>query len=192
MSSLSKSCIYCSVCWKGGVASHQRILSINHPAHVPNAPILVIDDMPHDPTVDDWDQHAMSYQDHYWRRISFTRTALERICQDVPFTYTQAIRCEPMVIVDSDINPAVACSVWTHNLTAGRTVIITGRYGFNQMKLDDSRFELLKMYRSARLGIIFTVPPIDALDSGDDSVTRATVAETATRFSKILKETKLI
>lgn len=174
------------------MASHPRILSINHPAHVPNAPILVIDDMPHDPTTDSWIRDSESYSEHYWRRITFTRTALERICQDVPFTYTQAIRCESMVVVDSDINPAVACSVWTHNLTAGRTAIITGRHGFNQMKLDDSRFELFKMYRSARLGIIFTVPAIHDLDSGDDSVTSATVAETATRFSKILKETKLI
>ena len=169
------------------MASHQRILSINHPVHVPNAPILVIDDMPHEPTVDDWDQHAMSYQDHYWKRISFTRTALERICHDIPFTYTQAIRCELTVLTDSEVNPAIACGVWTHNLTEGRKVIITGQHGFSQMGLPAEKFELFQMRRSARLGIIFMLPAIDEMDGRS----RCSVAEASTRMIKVLKEAKL-
>lgn len=188
MSSLSESCASCSVCWKGGIANHPRILAINHPAHVPNAPILVIDDMAHDATIDDWDLDEDSYQDHYWKRITFTRTALERITHDIPFTYTQAIRCHSVVLTDSDINPAVACAVWTHNLTEGRKVIITGRHGFNQMKLPADRFEEFKLYRFARLGLIFTVPAIDEMDGRS----MCSVAECSTRMIKVLKEAKLL
>ena len=187
MSSLSESCTTCSVCWKGGVASHPRILAINNPPHVPNAPILVIDDCPHEPTIDDWKPEAFSYETHYWRRISFTRTALENICHDIPFTYTQAIRCESVVLTDSDINPAVACAVWTHNLTADRKVIITGRHGFNQMKLPTDRFEEFKLYRFPRLGLIFTVPAIDEMDGRSI----CSVAECSTRMIKVLKEAQL-
>jgi hypothetical protein len=186
MFDLAKACRSCSVCWKGGIANHPRILKIESHGHVPNAPILVIDDMPHVPTVDDWDTEARSYEEHYWRRISFTRTALVRICDGIPFTYTQAIRCHSVVLTDSDINPAVACAVWTHNLTEGRKVIITGRHGFNQMKLPHDRFEFNKLYRFPRLGLIYTVPPIDEMADGLPSV-----AETATRMIKVLKEAKL-
>ena len=187
MSSLSESCASCSVCWKGGVASHPRILAIHSHIHVPNAPILVIDDMPHAPTTDDWDREYDDYQDHYWQRITFTRTALERITHGIPFVYTQAIRCESVVLTDSDINPAVACAVWTHNLTADRKVIITGRHGFNQMKLPTDRFEEFKLYRFARLGLIFTVPAIDEMDGRS----LCSVAECSTRMIKVLKEAQL-
>ena len=189
MRSLSEACASCSVCWKGGIANHPRILAIHSHVHVPNAPILVIDDMPHDATIDDWDPEECDYQDHYWRRISFTRTALERITDGIPFVYTQAVRCHSVVVVGSDINPEIACAVWTHNLTEGRKVIITGRVGFNQMKLPDEKFELNKLYRFSRLGLIYTVPAIYEMDGPGGKI--PSVAETATRMIKVLKEAKL-
>ena len=149
----------CSVCWKGGIANHPRILKIESRGGVPNAPILVIDDMPHDAPIDDWDRDE-DYWKHYWRRISFTRTALERVTQGVPFTYTQAVRCQSVVVADSDIDPVIACAVWTHNLTDGRKLIMTGEHGFRQMGIEGD-FKLHSFYNSRRLGAIFTIGETD-------------------------------
>jgi hypothetical protein len=145
--------------------------------------------MPHVPTVDDWKMEDIQYQQHYWRRISFTRTALERICDGIPFTYTQAVRCESAVVTGSEINPAIACAVWTHNLTEGRKVIITGERGFSQMKLPADKFKLNQLYRFPRLGLVYTVPAIDEM--GEPGGAIPSVAETATRMIKVLKEAKL-
>ena len=186
MNSLSKSCATCSVCWSGGVASHPRILGIHsHPTKM-SYPVLVIDDCPHEPTMDDWKPSVNSYQDHYWNRITWTRKVLKQLLGDIPFVYTQAIRCEPRVVTDSAINPAVACSVWTHNLTANRKLILTGEIGFNQMKLPVERYVEFTLFKTARLGSVFTIPSIDTLES------ESIIKECKVRLSKALKEVKLL
>lgn len=191
MSDLTVSCSTCSVCWLGGVARHPRILGINQPSHVPNAPILVIDDQPHEPIEVPGDKGGWvlvgdpeHYPTNYWDRMTGLRRALNEMLGDIPYTYCQAVRCEPLVLTDSHINPAVACAVWTHNLTSNRAVILTGKLGFNQMKLK-ADFELFRMYRSPRLGIIFTIPMIDEMT---DSI----IGECKTRLQKALKEAKLL
>ncbi len=187
MESLSKSCATCAVCWSGGIASHPRILAINSQNHVPNAPVLVIDDMPHEPTMDDWDKDVTpDYSEHYWHRLSWTRKVLAKLLGDIPFVYTQAIRCEPRVVTDSAINPAVACSVWTHNLTTHRKLILTGEIGFNQMMLPVDRYDEYRLYKSARLGSIFTIPSTDTMES------ESIIKECKVRLSKALKEVKLL
>ena len=151
----------------------------------PNAPVLVIDDCPHEPTIDDWDSDLMSYPEHYWNRITWTRKVLKELLGFIPFVYTQAIRCEPKVITDSSINPAVACSVWTHNLTAHRKLILTGEIGFNQMKLPVDKYDEYRLYKSARLGSVFTIPSIDTMES------ESTIKECKVRLSRALKELNL-
>lgn len=185
MNNLSKSCSTCSVCWSGGVASHPRILSISSEPMSPNAPVLVIDDMPHEATVDDWDRDLDSYQAHYWNRITWTRKVLKELLGFIPFVYTQAIRCEPRVITDSPINPAIACAVWTHNLAENRKLILTGELGFNQMKLPAAKYKEFSLYRSARLGPVFTIPATDTMES------ESIIKECKVRLSKVLKELKL-
>ena len=180
MSLLDAACQTCSVCWKTRTASHPRIYAIGDP----DARILFIDDMPHVAT-EEWspESTSLSYKEYYWGRIVWTREACAYLVDGLPFTYTQAVRCEPEVLGDTDINPAVACGVWTHNLTPNRSLIITGRQGFGQMKLDVEKYEDYKMYRSARLGIIFTIPAIDKLEDH--------LKEVRTRLSRALKEARL-
>lgn len=185
MSNLSEACKSCSVCWNGGIANHPRILGIYEPSYVPNPKVLVIDDMPHVATVDDWDMEAMEYEQHYWNRISFTRSVLSRLLGDIPYLYTQAIRCHSIVLRESPINPAIACSVWTHNLVSNKKLIITGQYGFNQMKLPSAKFKVFTLFRTARLGSVFTVPALDTMETDSE------VDECGYKLHKVLKELNL-
>jgi len=182
MSLLDAACQTCSVCWKTRTAGHPRIYAIGDP----DARILFIDDMPH-MFSKDWSEWwtITSYKDFYWEKIRWVQEACAYLVDGLPFTYTQAVRCEPEVLSDSDINPAVACGVWTHNLTANRSLIITGKQGFGQMKLDTEKYEDYKMYRSARLGIIFTIPATPTY------VKDGHLEEIHTRLSRALKEARL-
>jgi len=136
--------------------------------------------------MDDWDKDLETYAEHYWSRISWTRKVLKELLGWLPYVYTQAIRCEPKVITDSAINPAVACSVWTHNLTTHRKLILTGEIGFNQMKLPVDKYDEYRLYKSARLGSIFTIPAIDTMES------ESIIKECKVRLSKALKEVNLL
>ena len=168
---MAKLCSSCTICSFMPTQEHQRVLRWHKADKLvgeDTAAVLFIDDAPNWESVD--------------RGMRVVLTLL-----DIPFVYTQSIRCEyqPKIIHYEDEKVALArCAVWTHHLLEQRRVIVTTEKGLRQMRIDPKTINVGEMKATVKYGLILHVAPLW-------SMATAEVPTLKSKVDRLLKEAEL-
>jgi hypothetical protein len=157
-------CSNCNVC--GPLVPEQKYARVlNHKDD--DARVLVLDQV--------HDAHT---------RIKALRIA-DYLLEDIPYTYTNVIRCDGFEpVTEEDYQSVVSrCAVWTHALLGDRSLILSARSGFKQMKIE-REFIAGDAFRSQKLGLILCIPNLYLLLESD-------AMEYKSKVNRLLKEAKL-